>query len=179
MLHRYMSRRNLIYRFAGFLLTLSASKGLAQDRWLAGMRLDISFEYVGGAGRYKAPYVAVWIENAQGVPVRTLALWYKQSKKGTKWLPDLRRWYRNGSLEDTVSGPTRIPGRYSLSFDGKDDKGNWVSQGDYFVCVEMVREDGPYQLFREKISLAQSPFKRSYNLNGELREVVLNYAQQS
>ncbi|MCS7067973.1 MAG: DUF2271 domain-containing protein [Meiothermus sp.] len=179
MQRRFISRRSFIYRATGLFLTLWAGRSLAQARWAAGMKLDITFEIAAASGgRYRAPYVAVWLENAQGLPVRTLALWFEQSSKGTRWLPDLRRWYRSGSLENTVSGPTRLPGRYALSFDGKDDKGNPVSQGDYFVCVEMVREHGPYELFREKVTLAQTPFKRSFNMAGELKEVTLTYDKQ-
>ncbi|AWR85287.1 DUF2271 domain-containing protein [Meiothermus taiwanensis] len=176
----WISRRNFVYRTVGFLLTLLAGRGLAQAR-LAGMKLDITFEFVGGGFRYRRPYVAVWIENAQGLPVRTLAVWFEQSRKGPRWLNELRRWYHNNELNETVSGPTRMPGRYTLSWDGKDDKGNPMPQGDYYVCVELAREHGPYQLFREKVTLAQSPFQRAYNLSGEkgdLKEVSLSYDRQ-
>ncbi|GIW36357.1 MAG: hypothetical protein KatS3mg073_0502 [Meiothermus sp.] len=174
----FISRRNFIYRTTGLLLTLWAGRSLAQARW-ADMKLDITFEFVGGSGRYRPPYVAVWLENAQGLPVRTLAVWFEQSRKGPRWLNELRRWYRSNELTEAVSGPTRRPGRYTLSFDGKDDKGNLVSQGDYYVCVELVREHGPYELFREKVTLAQTSFKRSFNLAGELKEVSLSYDRQA
>lgn len=173
----FVSRRNFMYRMIGLVLTLWAGKSLAQARW-AGMKLDITFEFVGSAARYRAPYVAVWLENAQGLPVRTLAVWFEQSRKGTRWLNELRRWYRSNEPTEAVSGPTRMPGRYTLSWDGKDDKGNLVNQGDYYVCVELVREHGPYELFREKVTLAQTPFKRSYNVAGELKEVSLSYDRQ-
>lgn len=173
----FVSRRNFVYRSIGLLLTLWAGKSLAQAKW-AGMKLNITFEFVGSEGRYRPPYIAVWIENAQGLPVRNLAVWFKQSRKGPRWLNELRRWYRSNELSEAISGPTRMPGRYTLSWDGKDDKGNLVNQGDYYVCVELVRERGPYELFREKVSLAQAPFKRSYNLAGELKEVSLSYDRQ-
>lgn len=142
------------------------------------MKLDITFEFAGNGFRYRPPYVAVWLENAQGLPVRTLAVWFEQSRKGMRWLNELKRWYRSNELTEAVSGPTRMPGRYTLSWDGKDDKGNLVSQGDYYVCVELVREHGPYELFREKVTLAQTPFKKSYNVAAELKEVSLSYERQ-
>lgn len=173
----YISRRNFVYQTLGLVLTLWAGKSLAQARW-AGMKLDITFEFAGNGFRYRPPYVAVWLENAQGLPVRTLAVWFEQSRKGMRWLNELKRWYRSNELTEAVSGPTRMLGRYTLSWDGKDDKGNLVSQGDYYVCVELVREHGPYELFREKVTLAQTPFKKSYNVAAELKEVGLSYDRQ-
>jgi len=173
----YISRRNFVYQTLGLVLTLWAGKSLAQARW-AGMKLDITFEFAGNGFRYRPPYVAVWLENAQGLPVRTLAVWFEQSRKGMRWLNELKRWYRSNELTEAVSGPTRMPGRYTLSWDGKDDKGNLVSQGDYYVCVELVREHGPCELFREKVTLAQTPFKKSYNVAAELKEVSLSYERQ-
>jgi hypothetical protein len=142
------------------------------------MELKIEFEIArGGSSRYKPPYVAVWIENAQGMPIRTLALWFLQERKGTRWLNDLRRWYRSGNLQETTSGPTRMPGQYTLVWDGKDDKGNPQNQGDYYVCVEMAREHGPYELLREKLTFGSAGFKRQYTPGSELKAVELSYAK--
>lgn len=175
-----ISRRIFIYRAAGLALTLWAGRGLAQSPKLpAGLKLEIALEYAAPAGgRYRPPYVAAWVENAQGLPVRELALWYEQSGRGSNWLRELLRWSnQNTNPESTVSGPTRLPGRYSLVWDGKDQKGNPVSQGDYYVCIEMAREHGPYQLFREKLSLASSAFTKTYSPSGELKAVTLAYGQ--
>src|SRR5690606_1989642 len=42
------------------------------------------------AARYLRPYVAIWIEDGDGFPVRTLSLWILKGKKGLNWLPDLK-----------------------------------------------------------------------------------------
>ncbi|WP_276958321.1 DUF2271 domain-containing protein [Allomeiothermus silvanus] len=176
-----ISRRSFIYRATGLALTLWAGRSRAQAPKLpAAMKLDIAFEIAAPGGfRYRPPYVAVWIENAQGLPVRTLALWFEQSSKGARYLRELRRWTEeNDRLPEAVSGPTRMPGRYTLSWDGKDDKGNLVPQGDYYVCIEMAREHGPYELFREKLTLGSTPLSRSYPGEGELKGVSLSYGKQ-
>ena len=173
-----ISRRSLIHRSAALALTLWVGRGLAQTKWASGMQLAVTFELVAGSGNYKRPYVAVWLENAQGLPVRTLALWYEQGR-GQRWLGELRRWYSRGDLQSTVSGPTRMPGKYALAWDGKDDKGALVNQGDYYVCVEMAREHGPYELFREKISVSSSAFNKSYTPDGEVKGVSLAYGKSS
>ena len=68
---------------------------------------------------YHRPYTAVWIEHADHRVAAQLAVWYaqKDSKEGagTKWLPDLRQWWRRGGRAltlpvDGVSGATRPAG---------------------------------------------------------------------
>ncbi len=82
------------------------------------------------AARYRRPYVAVWIEDKDRFPVRTIALWYQKPR----WLPELRAWSHDDSLRNmaegtditgSVSSATRPPGKYTLKWDGKDNKGNW------------------------------------------------------
>ena len=72
------------------------------------------------ASEYHVPYVAAWIEPAGGGQARTLAVWYDVDKvgnePGTKWLADLRTWWRKGgrSLKlpaNGVSGATPRTGR--------------------------------------------------------------------
>ena len=39
--------------------------------------------------------MAVWVEDADGHPVRTLSLWVSSGGAGPfQWLPDLKRWYQ-------------------------------------------------------------------------------------
>jgi hypothetical protein len=176
-----ISRRSFLFQATATALTLLVGKTLAQGTKLsAAMKLEINFEFAAPGGfRYKPPYVAVWLENAQGAQVHTLALWFEQSNKGPRWLNELKRWYRSGNLTTTVSSPTRQPGKYNLIWDGKDDKGNLVTQGEYYVCIEMAREHGPYQLFREKLNLTTSAVKKAFTPEGELKMVNLEYLKRS
>ena len=86
-----------------------------------------------------------------------LAAWYaqKDSKEGagTKWLPDLRQWWRRGGRElslpvDGVSGATRPAGQYQLKFvDGQAPLGT-LAPGDYTLVVEAAREVGGREVVR-------------------------------
>lgn len=98
---------------------------------------------------YHVPYVAVWIEPKAGGPARTLAVWYDVDKRGaepgTKWLADLRTWWRKGgrSLKlpaDGVSGATRAPGAHRIAIPAN------VKSGAYTLFVEASREDGGREL---------------------------------
>ncbi len=98
---------------------------------------------------YHRPYVAVWIEPVGGGPARTLALWYDVRKAGnepgTKWLADLRAWWRKGGRSMTlpangVSGATRAPGQYTIPLPAN------LKPGQYVLNVEAARETGGREL---------------------------------
>ncbi len=95
---------------------------------------------------YHKPYVAAWLEPAAGGPIRTVALWYQQTKSdknepGTKWLSDLRTWWRKGGRNlklpaDGVSGATRAPGAHRIALP------RGMQPGAYVLHVEAARENG-------------------------------------
>ncbi|HEU0185211.1 MAG TPA: DUF2271 domain-containing protein, partial [Blastocatellia bacterium] len=169
--------------------------GLPRDGLTAAPQaLDQSFELVinlelarleGPSSRgYRRPYVAVWIEDKDHLPVRTLALWYQKPK----WLPDLRAWSRanrmrgmagGANLTGSVSGATRPAGKYLLKWDGKDSQGNPVKPGKYTVFIEAAREHGTYQLMRQEIDFNGEP--KHFNLPGnvEIASVSLDYRKKS
>lgn len=110
------------------------------------------------AGRYRRPFVAVWVEDKDKFPVRTVALWYDKPR----WLPDLKAWSRADRLRSmadgteiasTVSSATRPPGKYSVKWDGKDQADKAVKPGKYTVLLEVAREHGTYQLLKQEIDL--------------------------
>ena len=115
------------------------------------------------------------IEDANGALLHTIALWFKSSE--SKYTQELQRWtagerkYVNAGGKDTtqtISAPTRVPGSFTLAWDGKTDTGAVAAQGDYFVCVETAREHGPYQLVREAITIGATAFDKTLTPNGEI-----------
>ena len=119
---------------------------------------SISFQIASPGGRAKRPFVAVWIEDKDGFPVRTVALWYH----GNRWLPDLRSWMKadhmramteGTQIAATISSATRGPGQYSLKWDGRDAQGNALPAGDYTLFIEAAREHGTHQVMKHAFSL--------------------------
>ena len=115
---------------------------------------------------YYRPYVAIWLENEAGKPVRTALLWLQTKQPGPQWHRELIRWYRNDQerlktdelqLIGTVSGATRGPGEYKAVFDGLDDHGNPLEPGKYTLFLEASREHGTYQLIRKPLELKSDP----------------------
>lgn len=179
MLKRYYSRRNLLRRF----LVGSLALGLVRAQktpWPQGMELEVTLAYEGGGFRYRNPYVAVFVEDEGGNLVRTLAL-FVMPGKGERWWNELKRIFLALGPEGmrTRSGPTRPPGRYRVVWDGRDERGQPVAQGAYYICVEYAREHGPYELFRERVEVGRNPFQKTYPREGELKEVTLAFRRKA
>jgi len=105
---------------------------------------------------YKKPYVAGWIEPAAGGPAHSLFVWYDLKKggnePGTKWLADLRSWWRKAGREmklpvDGVSGATRGPGSYTIPLPAD------LPPGGYVLNVEAARENGGRELVRVPVTV--------------------------
>nr|WP_146596617.1 DUF2271 domain-containing protein [Novipirellula galeiformis] len=106
---------------------------------------------------YHRPYVAIWIEEPSSKTVRDLSVWYqmRQGKEGhgTKWLPDLRQWWRRSGryLEmpvDGVTSATRPVGKHVLEFSHEQAPLKDLPAGSYTLVVEAVREVGGRELVK-------------------------------
>jgi hypothetical protein len=149
--------------------------------WPQGFELEISLELNRGNGfGSRRPYVAVWIEDKDHFPLRTVNVWFDKYK----YLNELRAWYRGDRLRavtegkeliDSVSSATRAPGKYTLKWDGKDNQGKYVAAGNYTVLIEAAREHGTYQLIRQDMTFAEMP--RHVDLPGgtEISAASLDY----
>ncbi|MCC7010939.1 MAG: DUF2271 domain-containing protein [Planctomycetes bacterium] len=127
-------------------------------------------------GGYRRPYVAVWIENQAGQSVRTLCLWIEKPR----WIDDLRRWSKlYAQHEDDVEAvtrATRAPGKYELTWDGRDDLGQPVPAGPYSMYLEVVREHGTYQLLSQKFAIDGIEFSKAMTGDGiEVKSATLAF----
>ncbi len=111
-------------------------------------RLDVA--------EYHRPYVAIWIEKPDQSFVSNLAVWYDLKLKddeGTKWLKDLRQWWRRSGRElrmpvDGLSSPTRAPGQHAVAFTGSKSPLAQLPPGEYQIVIEAAREVGGRELLR-------------------------------
>ena len=108
---------------------------------------------------YHRPYVAIWLEDASGNAVSNLSTWYQQTDgkegPGTKWLPDLRQWWRKSGRTlklpvDGVSGPTKPAGKHSVKYSAA--RLAKVAPGNYVLVIEAVREVGGRELVKVPIT---------------------------
>ena len=149
------------------------------DAWPDGFQVNLSLTIPPiDAKKYRRPYVAIWVENADAKPVRTITVW------GTnpRYFKDLPQWWKfardDNTLVKAVTRATRVPGKYSLVWDGKDDKGNALSQGTYTLYVEVHREHG--KLVRQTGKLVCGPDAAQITLpkNAETGDTLIEYAKK-
>lgn len=147
--------------------------------WDPKFELAINFEFNAIQGNTHRPFAAIWVENENKESVRNLALWYNK----TKWVPDLKNWYRiNGESFKadkanfaSSTGATRNPGKYTIKWDGKDDKGNYVAQGKYTIIIETSKEHGTDEILRQTLELKKTAKKTTAEGNVEISNVTFDF----
>jgi thiamine biosynthesis lipoprotein len=131
--------------------------------------------------RARRPYVAVWVEDANHFPIRTIALWTEKPrfiKELSVWFKDDRmRASAEGGTEiyRTIASATRPPGQYTVKWDGKDNEGKLVKAGTYTICIEAAREHGGYQFDHHELTVNSQPQQFTFQPGPELGTVTLDY----
>ena len=120
-----------------------------------------------GGGMARNPYIAVWIENAGGELVKTVALWHLAGQED-RWLSELSTWYSAAGGDATVSSATRAAGSYDVVWDLTDTSGVAVKDGQYTVCIESSREHGPSSLLTMDLALSGKKITVTGTANNEL-----------
>ena len=140
-------------RLLPFVIT-PAGLAVAAPAFAADLSVSVDIPRLNTAS-YHRPYVAVWIEQPDQTAVRTLAVWYQQTRNsegdGKDWLKDMRTWWRKGGRAmtlpaDGVSGATRAPGTQTIRVPGA--RLNGLQPGQYNIVVEAARELGGRETVR-------------------------------
>lgn len=153
------------------LAALALCSAFAAPALAADLNLELELPRLNVA-EYHRPYVAVWIERPDNSVAANLAVWYDgkmKNEEGTKWLKDMRQWWRRTGRElsvpiDGVTSATRAPGKHTLAFAaGKAPLGD-LPAGEYRLQVEAAREAGG----RELLSIPfQWPPAKAVRLNAQ------------
>jgi len=142
----------------------SAEQGIAP---VQGYQAKISFALPKiNDAEYRKPYVAIWIANQKGQVVKNLLI-LGQSER---WMQENRSWWRlqgrkAPNLLDGFARPTRRPGRYTVSWNGRDDYGKQLAKGQYKLYAEVVRENGGHEKISIAVELADQ--KQSIHIKGK------------
>lgn len=148
----------------------------AAANWPAGYQavLNLTIPKI-TAANYRAPYVSVWVTDADKKLVRTLAVWGKDEK----WLNSNYVWWRRyGRMMeklDAVAQPSRKPGNYRLAWDGRNDAGEKLPAGDYIVHIETAREHGEHSYQSLKLNVQEKASKQTLPAQNEMGAIQLNF----
>ena len=163
-------------------LTIALSGLLSTTAYAAELSLDVEVPQLNVA-EYHRPYVAIWLEGADQKVAANLSVWYQmkdtQEGHGTKWLPDLRQWWRKSGRTlkvpvDGVTGPTRPVGKHALKFTGGHPQLAKLAPGDYTLVIEAAREVGGREMVKIPFSWpAKAPQSAKAQGKTELGAVTL------
>ncbi|MFO0970028.1 MAG: DUF2271 domain-containing protein [Gemmataceae bacterium] len=149
------------------------------DAWPEGFQVNLTVSLPSVASkRYRRPYVAIWVENGEAKPVRTITVW----GNNPRWVKDLPQWWKfaknDSALVKAVTRATRSPGKYTLVWDGKDDKGAALPRGTYTIYVEVHREHGKLVRQTGKLTCDVEPATLTLDKNAETGDTLIEYAKK-
>jgi hypothetical protein len=132
--------------------SLALASLLGAPAFAAGLSVSVEVPRLAVA-EYHRPYVAAWVERTDQSVAGTLAVWYDTRTKanpegeGTKWLKDLRQWWRRTGRElsmpvDGVSSATRPAGKHQINATEGSVQLSKLEPGAYKLYVEAAREAG-------------------------------------
>lgn len=151
----------------------SASASTSGTELPASAQATVSWTFTSSGGRSRNPYMAVWIEDADGNFVKTLALYHRAH--GDNWLKTLSAWYAASGGTDTTTSGTVPAGSFTAVWDGSTAAGARAAQGSYYVCVESVVEHGSESLVRQQVEFATSAAQTTLTPAGDIAAAAVAY----
>jgi thiamine biosynthesis lipoprotein len=150
--------------------------------WPAGFEVAIDYTIPDvSAGRYHPPFVAIWVTDQDGRLVRTL---FHLGNRPRRFLDSNYVWWKGFNADGqgpeklvSVTRPSRPPGKYTATWDGRDDAGEPVAQGRYTINIEMTREHGGHSLQTIPLDVGKVPASGSAQGEGESGPAVVRYGR--
>ena len=127
------------------------------------------------AAEYERPYLAIWVSDESGRAVRNLLL----LGESERWARENKQWWRrigrrNPDLVHGYALPTRRPGTYRLEWDGTDNLGVAVPDGEYTLNIEAAREHGGHDFRALPIVVPFEGGPMRFNKTGEIGTLSLS-----
>lgn len=142
--------------------------------WPAGFQMDFTFNL---QTFRKRAYLAVWIEDAAGKHIKTLAVWGPR----VQWVRQLTSFWKqaggDAAAVSAITRATRAGGRYTLTWDGSDTQGKPVATGAYVVRMEVLRERAKRVDVRGEIRCGTESATGSIADNVEATDLKITYGK--
>jgi len=114
------------------------------NAWPNNFNLSTDITILPGRNAKARPFIYLWVTDADGKYVRTIAAWGSE----TKYIREMTAWWKVAPHDPqtikTVTRATRAAGKYTFTWDGTDDKGAPVPTGTYTITLEVNFEKGPH-----------------------------------
>lgn len=149
----------------------TATEPKAGAAWPKGFSVSIDLETV--QTRHK-PYVIVWVTDSAGRHVKTLGAWGNE----TKYLKEMREWWKFAQKDralQSMTHATQRAGKYPLTWDGTDQKGDPVPTGKYSICVEVAAEKGPHSAKWTTINCGPAEAAATIASSAAFNDVAITY----
>jgi hypothetical protein len=139
----------------GFALTGAAAQQAAAE---------LSFSFTQQSG-FASNQFAVWIEDSQGVHVKTLYAtrftanggWQKRPASIPLWVKQSSLSGMNKAQVDALTGATPKSGTLTYRWDGADSRGVALPAGNYVIILEGTLRNDNQVVYRAPIRLGQGP----------------------
>ena len=142
------------------------------------VRIDYNVPRFTSSLRLFPPYVTIWITNEAGEAVRSLVFHAARERYMRENYVFWEKIGRdNQKLVDAITRPTRGPGAYSFTWDGRDDARKPVPQGRYTVNIEASREGGGHSIQRIPVELGGAPASFAIEADEELGPAKVTYGR--
>lgn len=126
-------------------------------------------------GKIRRPYAAIWVEDADKKPVRMLTVWGDLPQ----YQRDLTKFWKIARDQrdrvEAMTRATRPPGKYTIAWNGLDDKGEPVERGIYTIVVEVHREHGKHVKQVGKIACEEGRSSVTLERTAETAETKVEY----
>jgi hypothetical protein len=137
----------------------------AAEKWPVDWRMAIWYKLPERRKRdpeFREPYMAVWITDKAGKPVRTLFM----VGQNAKWQKDNFVWWGSyrataETIIDARSEATAPTGRYAFMWEGRDDADRKVPAGAYTIHIETSRERGRHTHRAMEFVIGQQKFEKT------------------
>jgi thiamine biosynthesis lipoprotein len=149
----------------GASVTVNASPSASEQHWPYDWELGIRYiapdrNEAERSTDFRAPYMAMWITDAENRPVYTLFL----LGTSVEWQRENFVWWsmhrnRAKQLVDLRSQATALSGRYNLYWNGRDDDWKPLPVGKYTLHLETSQERGKHTHRSLPLEIGRTRFK--------------------
>jgi thiamine biosynthesis lipoprotein len=173
-----------LHRTAGLVnVARNENPAVRPSGWVTDWALQIYYEALidlnSRPSDYRSPYLAMWISDKAGHPIRTLLV----IGKDPEYQKDNHIWWslygsRAQKIMEVRSGPTSLSGRYPTFWPGIDDSYASVGPGDYLLNIETSRERGEHTFRSVPVTIGRKAFEFDVKPTADMGAIRLAFGKQ-